>query len=235
MLGIPVDCVTMDEVLAAVPGFVKSGGSHTIVTADAGGIVCAQRDEEFRNIVLGADIVTPDSEGVLWACKRQGKPLKERVSGVDIVDRICALSAQNGMRLFLLGAAPGVAETAAEKLQLRHPGCHIVGTRHGFFPEDSDEIVAQDVAASKPDVLFVAMGIPRQEKFIARTRTVIGAPVAIGVGGSFDVFSGKAKRAPMFIRRMRLEWLWRLILNPRKISKVKALPVFAWMVLRSSR
>jgi N-acetylglucosaminyldiphosphoundecaprenol N-acetyl-beta-D-mannosaminyltransferase len=233
VLGIPVDRVTMDEVVEAIGRYVEEGGTHIVVTADAGGIVCAQRDETFRRIVLAADLVTPDSEGVLWACNRQGKPMRERVSGVDLVDRLCALSAKTGMRLFFLGAGPGVAEIAAEKLRLKHPGCNIVGTRHGFFPADSDEIVAQEIAGSKPDVLFVAMGIPRQEKFIDATREIVGAAVSIGVGGSFDVFSGKAKRAPMFVRRMRLEWLWRLVLNPRKISKVKALPVFAWLVLRS--
>jgi N-acetylglucosaminyldiphosphoundecaprenol N-acetyl-beta-D-mannosaminyltransferase len=151
---------------------------------------------------------------------------------VNLVGEICALSADKGYRVYLLGAAPGVAELAAERLRLRYPGCNIVGARHGFFPEDSDDVVAREVAATKPDVLLVAMGMPAQERFITRTRGIIGAPVAIGVGGSFDVFSGKTKRAPRWVQRLRLEWLWRVILNPRKMSKVKSLPKFVLAVLR---
>lgn len=204
-----------------------------VVTADASGIVTAQSDSEFRHILELADLVTPDSEGVLWASRRNGTAIKERVSGVELVEHLCALSAQKGYRVYFLGAAPGVAEMAAERMRLRHPGCHIVGTRHGYFPADSDEIVAHEVAEAKPDILFVAMGIPRQEKFIYRTMRIIQAPVAIGVGGSLDVFSGKAKRAPLFVQKMKMEWLWRLLLNPKKIAKAKALPVFVMKVLGS--
>ena len=235
ILDIPVDVVTMDEALEKVKSFIASDGSHMVVTADASGIVIAQSDPAYREIVQNADLVTPDSVGVLWAAKRYGQMLPERVSGVDLVDRICALSADKGYRLYFLGAAPGVAEIAAEKLRLKYPGCNIVGSRHGHFPADSDEIVAMEIAAFKPDVLFVAMGIPRQEKFITATRPIIRAKVAMGVGGSFDVFSGKAKRAPRLIQKMKLEWLWRLILNPKKISKAKTLPKFVRLVMRATR
>jgi N-acetylglucosaminyldiphosphoundecaprenol N-acetyl-beta-D-mannosaminyltransferase len=235
ILGIPVDRVTMDEAMAAVESFIAIKEPHLVVTADASGIVIAQDDPEFKELLLEADLVTPDSSGILWASARLGQPIADRVSGVDMVDRICALSADKGYRLFFLGAAPGVAETAAEKLRLKHPGCNIVGTRHGYFPSDSDEVVAKEVADFKPDVLFVAMGIPRQEKFIRATQDIVQAPVAMGVGGSFDVFSGRAKRAPKFVQRMRMEWLWRLILNPKKFAKAKTLPRFMMMVLRSGR
>lgn len=233
ILGIPVDRLDTSGVLELLDHFVQERVPRMVVTADASGIVTAQTDSEFRHILELADLVTPDSEGVLWAARRKGQPFAERVSGVDLVDELCALSAHKGYRLFFLGAAPGIAEMAAERMRLRHPGCHIVGTRHGFFPSDSDEIVAQEVAEAKPDILFVAMGIPRQEKFIYRTMKIINAPVAIGVGGSLDVFSGKAKRAPAFVQKMKLEWLWRLILNPKKFSKAKSLPIFMLKVLGS--
>jgi N-acetylglucosaminyldiphosphoundecaprenol N-acetyl-beta-D-mannosaminyltransferase len=235
ILGVGIDPLTMDECLSRIEGFVAERRPHIIVTADAAGIVQSTDDPELRQIYLEADLVTPDSVGVLWAAKRQGKPLPERVSGVDLVDRICDLSAKKGYRVYFLGAAPGVAELAAEKLRLRHPGCNIVGTRHGFFPADSDEVVAQEVAEFKPDFLFVAMGIPRQEKFIANTRGTIQAAVSMGVGGSFDVFSGKAKRAPRLLQKLKLEWLWRLILNPKKIAKAKNLPRFVRLVLKERR
>ena len=142
------------------------------------------------------------------------------------MDHACAASADKGWRIYFLGAAPGVAELAAERMRLRHPGCNIVGARHGYFPPESDAVVAAEVAEAKPDLLFVAMGIPRQEKFIRATESIIGAKVAMGVGGTFDVFSGKVRRAPRLLQKMRLEWAWRLAQNPKKIGKVALLPRF---------
>jgi N-acetylglucosaminyldiphosphoundecaprenol N-acetyl-beta-D-mannosaminyltransferase len=225
----------MDRVLERIDAFISSKEPHIVVTADSSGLVAATRDPEFKEILLNADLVTPDSIGIVWGARRAGQPVPERVSGVDIADELCKRSAERGYRIYFLGAAPGVAELAAERMRLRHPGCNIVGVRHGFFPSDSDELVAREVAESKPDVLLVAMGIPRQEKFIARTRHIIRAPVAMGVGGSFDVFSGRAKRAPRVVQRLHLEWMWRLILKPSKFAKAKSLPVFVWLVLRGKR
>ncbi|MCB8933466.1 MAG: WecB/TagA/CpsF family glycosyltransferase [Chthonomonadaceae bacterium] len=232
ILGIPVDRVTMDEAVARIEGYLAVDRPHMVVTADSSGIVAAQSDVEFREILLKADLVTPDSVGILWAAKRSGAPIAGRVSGVDLLDSLCGRSADRGYRVFLLGSSPGVAEMAAERLRLRHPGCLIVGTRHGYFPPESDEVVAREVAQSQPDLVFVAMGIPRQEKFIASTLHLMGARVAMGVGGSLDVFSGRVRRAPKLFQTLRLEWLWRLMLNPRKYQKVLSLPRFVWMVLR---
>jgi len=159
----------------------------------------------------------------------------QRVSGVDLVDRLCARSADHGYRIYFLGAAPGVAERAAERMRLRHPGCNIVGAQHGYFPSESDEIVAQQVAEAKPDILFVAMGMPRQEKFIHKIQGIVGAPIAMGVGGSFDVLSGRTRRAPVLIQKLHAEWLWRLLLNPKKFQKVRELPGFVRAVLKSQR
>jgi len=235
ILGIPVDRITMDQTIERLEQFVAEGTPHQVVTADSSGIVLAQSDSDFFEILQQANLVTADSVGVIWAAKRQGEPVPERVSGVDIFARLCAKSAEKGYRLFFLGAAPGVAETAAERCCLQSPGCNVVGTRHGYFPEESDEVVAQEIAAAKPDVLFVAMGMPRQEKFIRRTRDIIKAPVAIGVGGTLDVFSGRVKRAPRLVQKLKLEWLWRTLQNPKKISKAKNLPIFVKMVLSENK
>ena len=231
VLGVSVDALTMDQCLERLAQFVESGGPHFVVTADASGIVQAQTDPELRELYASADLVTADSVGVLWAAKRSGHALPARVSGVDIVEHVCRRSSEVGWRVFFLGAAPGVAEQAAERLKLKYPGCNIVGTRHGYFPPDSDGVVAAEVAESKPDILFVGMGIPRQEKFIRTTQEIIGSKVAMGVGGSFDVFSGKVKRAPVAFQKLKLEWVWRLLQDPKKIAKVKLLPVFVKMVL----
>lgn len=222
----------MDEALDRIEGFLAVDRPHMVVTADSSGIVAAQTDSEFNTILQRADLVTPDSVGILWAAKRVGAPIRGRVSGIDLLDALCRRSADRGYRIFFLGSEPGVAEMAAERLRLRHPGCHIVGTRHGYFPTESDEVVAREIAQSRPDLVFVAMGIPRQEKFIASTLELMGARVAMGVGGSLDVFSGRVRRAPRLFQRLRLEWLWRLMLNPRKYQKVMSLPRFVWMVLR---
>jgi N-acetylglucosaminyldiphosphoundecaprenol N-acetyl-beta-D-mannosaminyltransferase len=235
ILGVPVDRVTMDGALDRIDGFIASGKPHLVATADAAGIAQAQHDAELMAIYRSADLVTPDSVGVLWAARRLGQAIPEQVSGVVILDRLCARSAERGYRMFFLGAEPGIAELAAEKMRLRHPGCNIVGARHGYFPLESDEVVAKDVAEYRPDILVVAMGIPRQEKFIQANLAITGAKVGIGVGGSLDVYSGKAKRAPVLVQRAKLEWLWRTLGNPKKIAKAKALPRFVSLVLRSGR
>ena len=235
ILGIPVDAITMDGCMDRIAGFVRSGRPHLIATADASGLVQAQTDSELRELYETADLVTPDSAGVVWALRRAGRAVPARVSGVDLVDRACRTSADTGWRIFFLGAAHGVAELAAEQMRLRHPGCNIVGARHGYFPPESDDVVAAEIAETKPDLLFVAMGIPRQEKFIRATESVIGAKVAMGVGGTFDVFSGKVRRAPKAIQAVRMEWAWRLAQNPKKIDKVRLLPRFVALVLRERR
>lgn len=235
VLDVPVSTLDMDGTLSAIEGLIKEGSPHMVVTADASGFAISADDPELKEIYQSATIATPDSQGVVWALRKKGHPGVARVSGVDLVDRLCALSARQGYRVFILGAAPGVAEVAAERLCLKHPGCNIVGTRHGYFPAEDDLLVAAEVAEFKPDILFVAMGIPRQEKFIAKTMNTIRASVALGVGGSFDVFSGRAKRAPVVIQKLKLEWLWRLILNPSKFGKVKMLPRFVRLVLRDGK
>lgn len=235
ILGVPVDVVTFDQAIGKIAQMLSSDGHHIVATADASGIDIAQSDAEFMQILNSASLVTPDSVGVLWAAKRLGKPISMRVSGVELVDRLCGLSAESGFRIFFLGAAPGVAELAAEKMRLRHPGCNIVGVRHGYFPASDDELVAAEISESKPDLLFVAMGIPRQEKFLAKCLAVTGAKVGMGVGGSLDVFSGTVRRAPKLFQKLNLEWLWRTLSNPRKLAKAKHLPVFWWRVLRSGR
>lgn len=231
ILGVPVSLLDMKGTLAIAESVIAGDTPSYFVTADASGFAMCDSDEELRRIYQEAEVATPDSQGVVWALRRKGHKVG-RVSGVDLVDELCALSAQKGYRVFILGAAPGVAELAAERIRLRHPGCNIVGTRHGYFPADDDGLVAAEVAPHKPDILFVAMGIPRQEKFIVKTRDVIRAKLAIGVGGSFDVFSGRAKRAPVLVQKLKLEWLWRLALNPSKFGKVKMLPKFVRLVLK---
>jgi N-acetylglucosaminyldiphosphoundecaprenol N-acetyl-beta-D-mannosaminyltransferase len=221
----------MAEALEQIHRFVMDGGPHQVVTLDASMCVAARTDPELRRIVCEAELVTPDSAGILWAARRLGMPLKERVSGVDIVEQLAARSPSSGLSLYLLGAEPGVAAEAAERLKAAHPGCRIVGTHHGYFGEADEERIVEAIVACKPDVLCVALGIPKQEKWIARHRDALGVPVMIGVGGTLDVLSGRTQRAPVWMRRTNLEWLYRVLRNPRKLSKVMTLPRFVGMVL----
>jgi N-acetylglucosaminyldiphosphoundecaprenol N-acetyl-beta-D-mannosaminyltransferase len=234
-LGIPVSLLDMARTMEAIERAVEGSASVWVCTVDAAGLYMAQSDPELAEIYRGALLATPDSHGVVWALRQRGAHVSARVSGIEIADRLVGLSSRKGYRVFLLGAAPGVAEEAAERLRLRHPGCRIVGTRNGYFTQDDDELIAQEVAAARPDVLLVAMGIPRQEKFVAKWLAATGAKLGIGVGGSFDVMSGRVRRAPRWVQALRGEWLWRLAMNPAKIAKVKLLPKFVLAVRREKR
>lgn len=230
ILDMPVHHVTMRDALETIDGFIHSGVPHHVVTADASMLVMAQQDADLRAIVGGADLITPDSEGILWASRQQGQPLSERVSGVEIVERLCERSAGHGQKLYFLGAAPGIADAAKARMEAKYPGAQIVGTRNGFFTDMDLPQVLADIRACRPDVLCVAMGIPKQEKWIAKHRETLGVPVLIGVGGTLDVLSDTVKRAPKIMRQLKLEWMWRVLKNPRKIGKVMLLPRFVLLV-----
>jgi N-acetylglucosaminyldiphosphoundecaprenol N-acetyl-beta-D-mannosaminyltransferase len=236
LLGMTISRVNRAETLVILQEFINSGEPHLIITADASAHVIARGDLDYLRIVNDAALVTPDSTGVLWAAKKLGMPLEERVSGVDLAEQLCAESASRGYGVYFYGAAPGVADDAAETMRQRYPGANIVGTADGFqsSPEQQAALLA-DIRKKRPAVLLVAMGIPKQEKWIAQHLEELRIPVCMGVGGTFDVFSGRAKRAPMWMQRRGLEWLYRLIQNPKKYSKVATLPVFMLRVLTGQR
>lgn len=232
ILGLRVNRVSMDQALEAIAEFIAERSPRHVVTADASMAIIARGDKDLHAIVEHADLVTPDGAGILWASKLLGFPLHHKVSGVDMVGRLCELSAERGYRLYFLGAAPGVAEAAAEKLRLKFPGAQIVGVHDGYFTKEQEPALLDEIAAAMPDVLLVAFGIPKQEKWIEAHKAAIGVPVSIGIGGSFDVYSGLVQRAPLWMQRNGLEWLHRLSKNPKKIGKVMTLPKFALLILR---
>lgn len=231
ILGVKIHRVDMPGTLDLIREFIASGKPHLIVTADASGLVMAQSDDELKQIINEADLVTPDSAGLLLASKILGDPLEVRVSGVDISRELCRIAAEDGFGVFLFGAAPGVADEAACKLKEQYPGLNIAGTRNGFFSDEDSPEIARQIRESGAKALLVALGIPKQEKWIRENMDQLGVCVAMGVGGTLDVFSGRAKRAPEWMQRHGLEWLYRLAQNPKKLSKVATLPRFLAMVL----
>lgn len=223
----------MPAALAMIEEFISSRSPHIVVTADASAVVTAQKDQELKDILNSADLVTPDSAGILWASRLFGLSLPERVSGADMVEHLCERASHAKHRIFLLGASPGIVDAAAEKLIQRYPGLDIAGTQHGFFSDEESSAIVKSIREAKPDILFVAMGIPKQEKWIRRHMDELQVPVSMGVGGTFDVLSGRVKRAPKWMQRHSLEWIYRLANNPRKIGKCMTLPVFVLMVLKA--
>ena len=232
ILGLRVDCLSPNEALETIDGYVRERTPRQVVTADSSMVVLARHDPELRRIVEGADLVTPDGWGILWASRMFRTPIPYKVSGVDLAERLCARSPLKGYRIFFLGAGPNVAQEAAEKMRQRYPGTSIVGVRDGFFTAAQEPEIAAEIRAAAPDVVLVALGIPKQEKWIDRHKNTLDVPVLIGVGGTFDVFSGRVKRAPLWMQNSGLEWLYRLSKNPRKFGKVMTLPQFALLALR---
>jgi len=234
VLGVPVAVVSMDAAVAAIGDLLETPELDLVFTADSQGIYLAQKDAELRAAYRATAFNTPDSNGVAWALRRQGTSVT-RVTGVDLAERLLALCAERGHAIFLLGAAPGVAAEAAENMRAKYPGLIVAGTRDGYWTIDEEPAVVEEVKASGARLLLVALGIPRQEKFLVKHRGELGARVGIGVGGTFDVWSGRVKRAPRLVQALRMEWLWRVLLNPKKIGKVAVLPRFALRVLKARR
>jgi N-acetylglucosaminyldiphosphoundecaprenol N-acetyl-beta-D-mannosaminyltransferase len=223
----------MKETILKIDEFVKSKSPHLIVTPDSGAIVKAQKDKEFLEIINTADLVTPDEKGILFAAKIFNQPFYERISGIDLMQKICEKAEIEEYLIFLLGAKEGVAEKCAENLKNIYPKLKIVGTHHGYFSEDEEKDVIKKIKSQKPDVLFVAMGIPKQEKWINKNLKELNVPVCIGVGGSFDVISGRLKRAPKWMQDFGLEWLFRTIQEPKRILRIFDLPKFIFMIFKT--
>ncbi len=229
MFEIPISRVTMEQALDEIERFIDQQTPHHVITSDASALVRAQDDLELRQIMTEADLLTADGAGVVAAARLLGVPLGERVSGCDMVGLICERAARRGHSVYLLGAAPGVAEQAAERLRERCPGLQVVGCEHGYFAPEEEPRILQAIREAAPDVLFVAFGIPKQEKWIKQHMEELQVPVCIGVGGSFDVISGRVKRAPVWMQRAGLEWLYRTVKDPRRLPRLAALPRLARM------
>jgi N-acetylglucosaminyldiphosphoundecaprenol N-acetyl-beta-D-mannosaminyltransferase len=232
--GVRISPVTMTDAMEKIEAMIRSKTPHHVVTSDANAILRAQEDAEYAGILQRAALITPDGYGVMWGARLLNLPIYERVTGVDMVTGICERAAKNGYRIFILGSEEGIASTAAQKLTERYPGLQVVGTHHGMILRDEEvkKRALQMVKEANVDVLFVAMGIPLQEKFIAQHMAELNVPVSLGVGGSFDVYSEKLKRAPEYIQRAGLEWLYRVWQEPWRWKRMGYVPRFMIFALK---
>ena len=236
ILNTPVHVVTIDETLRLAQQYMAGHRLHQVATTNPEFVMIAQKDEEFRQVLQQCDLCIPDGVGLLLAARWMGSPLPERVPGSELVYKLAKLAAQEGWRLFLLGAGPGVAEEAATIFQTKYPELQVAGTYAGSPSLAENDAIVSKINNSQANMLFVAYGAPKQDKWIARNRDSLPAiKLALGVGGSLDFVTGKAKRAPRWIQNLGLEWLHRLILEPWRWRRMLALPHFALKVLLTPR
>jgi N-acetylglucosaminyldiphosphoundecaprenol N-acetyl-beta-D-mannosaminyltransferase len=233
-LGVRADDVTWDELLAHIENFIAEGTPHQIVTVNPEFVMAARRDPEFREIINKAALAIPDGIGLLWAGYLLGQPLRERVTGSDGVARIAERAAEKGWRLFLLGATSGVAEETARRLVKRCPGLKVVGTYAGSPATQEEAYIVDLMHCARPDVLFVAYGHPKQDKWIARNLDQLGVPVCMGVGGAFDFIAGAQTRAPVWMQRAGLEHFYRLLRQPWRWRRQVDVYHFGLLVILAS-
>jgi N-acetylglucosaminyldiphosphoundecaprenol N-acetyl-beta-D-mannosaminyltransferase len=235
ILGCRVDAVGRDDAVAWIVDAAQRPAPMLVVTLGVEMVMYARHDARFRALIGRCGLSLCDTIGILLASRVRGGPLRERVTGVDLIEPLAQRSAAHGdLRLYLLGGAPGVAEAAAAALRAQAPGVRIVGTRDGYFTSADDAAVAATIAASGANVLLAGLGSPKQEYWLESNITATGCSVGIGVGGSFDVIAGTKKRAPQVMQRFGLEWFFRLVQEPSRWRRQLALPAFALAATREA-
>ena len=235
ILGVWVDMVNIPRAVDKILQFFDDDGLHKVYTPNSEIIMAAYKDDNFRDILNDAELLTADGIGVVYASKILGKPKTERAAGYEILCEVLERITGTSRSVFLFGGKPGVAELAEEKLKERFPGIVIAGTRNGYFkPEEEEDIVSQ-INSSGAELLLVCLGAPKQELWINKYKDKLNVKVAMGVGGSLDVFAGTALRAPVFYCKHGLEWFYRLMKQPSRAGRMLALPKFGFTVLIKGR
>ena len=228
ILGVKVDCLTMKQAVEKVDALIKNKTPSIVATANAEMLMLANSDVELQKILNSAAMVTADGAGTVWAARHLGYDMPERVAGVDLVTNLIV----KGYKIYFFGAAAGVADLAAENVKKKY-NANIAGTRNGFFSADDEAQIISDINNSGAEILLVGLGVPKQEKWIFNNLDKLKVPVCIGVGGSLDVLAGKVKRAPRWMQRAKLEWLFRAMLQPSRAGRLLALPKFVYNVVKS--
>lgn len=233
ILGVDIDNINIDEAGEITKKLIETSNKSCkiVVAPNVEFIMTAQRDEEFANILKKADFATPDSIGVMIGGKLQKKPFKERIPGQAYFRKVLEVGEKEGWTFYLLGGKGDTPELATENIKKKYPNLKIIGYHEGFFEQDSEEDVIKQINELEPNVLFVAMGAPIQEKWIANHQSELKVDIAAGQGGTFDYEAGKIKRAPVVFQKCGIEWLWRLILQPSRIVRMVVLPIYLLKII----
>jgi N-acetylglucosaminyldiphosphoundecaprenol N-acetyl-beta-D-mannosaminyltransferase len=234
--GIDVYNLSEDEAVAAIDRLLADGGPHYMAVVNAAKIVAARGDERLRRALAQADIVTADGMSVVWASRALGRPLKARVTGIDLFERLVGHAATAGLSVYFLGARDEAVRGLVERFASRHPSLRVAGYRNGYFEPSESSAIAETIRRSGADLLFVAMGSPAQEYWISSNLEATGARFALGVGGSFDHLSGLVRRAPAWVQGAGLEWLYRLSREPRRLWRRYLIgnTAFVWLVIKQA-
>lgn len=229
IMGLQFDNITMEEALDAAKALLQGEHAARVVTPNAEIAYEALHDENMRTLLNSAELMLPDGAGVVLASKILKTPLKQKVAGVDFADGLLGVLETTGQSLYLLGSKPGIGELAAQKMMQKHPKLRIAGIADGYFQGEAP--VIDKINASGADVLFVCLGAPKQEQFMARHQKALHVKLMAGLGGSLDSFAGTVKRAPKWMIRLNLEWLYRLIKEPKRFKRMLRLPKYLWAVV----
>lgn len=235
ILSVPIQNVTIEEACSYAFRCIDEGKTTSIATANAEMLMRACHDDELAHILQCADLVVPDGAGVLWAAEQQGSHFKERVTGVDLACKLLEEAAVRKTSVYLFGGAEGVADMAAANLQRKYGDVNIVGTHSGFFTAEEEKEIINDIRCKGTQILLVALGVPKQEKWISNHMYELGPCLCMGVGGTLDVLSGKSARAPKWMQEHRLEWLYRFAKEPTRFKRMLALPKFVIAVKGNKR
>lgn len=234
ILGVPVHPMTMQEAVSELEQRLLAKEQTFVVTANAEIIMMCQNDEKYNSIVgQEADIVLADGAGAVWAGRHLGHNVPERVAGFDLYNELLKLSAEKGYTSYFFGGSPGIAEAAKAKAEGLYPGVKVVGCHDGYFKPEQIPQIIEEINNSGADMLFVALGAPKQEYWLKENRTKLQAPILMGIGGSFDVLAGKMERAPKWMQDASLEWAFRLYKQPSRFMRMMALPKFVLKVMFS--
>ena len=235
ILGVNVDKVTISEAKDCIMQFLEEDKFHSVFTPNSEIIMVGYKDPEFANLLNRSELLTADGIGVVYAAKILGSPLKERAAGYDIAREVLKEMSEKKTSLYLFGGKPGVAEEAAENIKKQYPGVQIVGMHNGYFKPEEESGIVEDINKSGAHMLFVCLGAPAQEKWIDRNRKKLKVRVAMGIGGSLDVFAGRVERAPERWCKLGLEWLYRLKKEPWRYKRMTVLPIFGMTVILKGR
>jgi N-acetylglucosaminyldiphosphoundecaprenol N-acetyl-beta-D-mannosaminyltransferase len=219
LFGCPIDNLGFDDTLKRIEDSIQNGKPIRHCAVNAAKIVKIQTDKKLREIVATSDLINPDGQSIVWASRFLKKPLPERVTGIDLMQKLLELAADKGYKVFLFGATEEVIWELREKLRRELPHLNLVGYRNGYFSPDEEKGIVREINEKRPDMLFVGMGSPKKEYWMNKYQSALKVPFRMGVGGSFDVLVGKTKRAPHWMQKLGLEWFYRFLQEPARMWK----------------